>query len=71
MTSRSKRRFSGSERTALFVAAGGACTRCGRPLDSSFHADHVRPWSTGGITDVINGQALCPACNLRKGATLR
>jgi 5-methylcytosine-specific restriction endonuclease McrA len=69
MTSPSNRRFSRSDRAALFVAAGGVCTRCGRPLDNSFHADHVKPWSEGGITDVLNGQALCATCNLRKGAT--
>ena len=70
MTFPSKRRFSRAERAALFVAAAGDCARCGHPLDTSFHADHVLPWSAGGKTDVINGQALCPACNLRKGATL-
>src|SRR5690606_30104317 len=36
-------------------------------LEPGWHADHVKPWSSGGPTDVINGQALCPACNLRKG----
>ena len=71
MASPSNRRFSHSQRVALFVAAGGACANCGRSLDSSFHADHMQPWSTGGVTDVINGQALCPTCNLRKGVTLR
>ena len=68
-SSRTSRRFSPSERAALFVAAGGGCSKCGRPLDASFHADHVHPWAAGGITDPINGQALCPVCNLRKGAT--
>jgi 5-methylcytosine-specific restriction endonuclease McrA len=70
MTFPSNRRFSQAERAALFVAAGGVCTQCGRQLDNTFHADHIKPWSAGGITDVINGQALCPACNLRKGAIL-
>jgi len=36
-------------------------------LTSSWHADHIEPWSYGGETDVINGQALCPICNLKKG----
>src|SRR5258706_611442 len=27
----------------------------------------MRAWSRGGATDVVNGQALCPACNLKKG----
>jgi 5-methylcytosine-specific restriction endonuclease McrA len=70
MTFPSSRRFSRSDRAALFVAAGGVCQRCGRQLDNSFHADHVKPWSAGGTTDVLNGQALCAGCNLRKGAKL-
>jgi superfamily II DNA or RNA helicase len=28
----------------------------------------MQPHSRGGPTDVINGQALCPACNLKKGS---
>lgn len=62
-----RRRFSGSERAALYLAADGRCTECGRELEPGWHADHVEPWSRGGKTDVINGQALCPECNLRKG----
>ena len=66
---RDKRRlFSRRERVALFIAAGGLCERCGVPLDSSFHADYRDPWSRGGITDVINGAALCPPCNQSEGA---
>lgn len=62
-----RRRFSTSERVALFLAAGGRCTECGAKLGPDWHGDHVEPWSHGGPTDVINGQALCPDCNLRKG----
>jgi len=62
-----RRRFSRSERVALFVAAGGRCSCCGTPLDSSFHADHREAWAHGGATDVINGQALCGPCNQAKG----
>jgi superfamily II DNA or RNA helicase len=40
-------------------------------LELGWHADHEEPWSEGGVTDVANGQALCPACNLQKGAQVR
>jgi 5-methylcytosine-specific restriction endonuclease McrA len=62
-----KRRFSSRQRAAMYIAADGRCSNCGKPLTAGWHADHIHPWSQGGPTDVINGQALCPACNLRKG----
>src|SRR5579859_2824043 len=62
-----RRNFNQSQKIALFLAAEGKCTVCGKPLESGWHADHVQPWSRGGETDVINGQALCPTCNLKKG----
>lgn len=60
------RRFSVRQRVVLFLAAGGRCTGCGA-LERSWPADHMTPWSAGGPTDVINGQALCPSCNRMKG----
>lgn len=65
-----RRRFNASERAALYLAADGKCARCGIGLEPGWHADHHDPHSRGGATDVINGQALCPTCNLRKGSTL-
>lgn len=72
-----RRRFNRGERAALYLAAGGRCRctgcaacspdGCGKELGRGWHADHEQPWSRGGATDVINGQALCPPCNLRKG----
>lgn len=62
-----RRAFSGRERAALWVAAGGKCAICSAELSRGWHADHVVPWSRGGETDVMNGQALCPACNMAKG----
>lgn len=61
------RHFSPSQRAALYLAAGGRCSACGTALEPGWHADHVRPFSRGGETDVTNGQALCPTCNWRKG----
>lgn len=62
------RYFTDRERTALYLAADGRCIRCGRELEPGWHADHINPAVAGGPTDVINGQALCPDCNLKKGA---
>ena len=66
-----RRRFSRTERAALYLAAGGHCTTCGALLQPGWHSDHIDPHSRGGITDVVNGQALCPPCNLKKGATVQ
>jgi hypothetical protein len=63
-----RRRFNPRERAALLIAAAGRCEDCGEPLHPDFHADHREPWARGGVTDVINGQALCPSCNRRKSA---
>ncbi|WP_405812624.1 DEAD/DEAH box helicase family protein [Streptomyces sp. NBC_01390] len=65
----SRRRFNGAERTALYLAADGICQRCDTPLQPGWHGDHIEPYSVGGPTDVVNGQALCPCCNLQKGTT--
>lgn len=64
------RAFNSSQRVALFLASDGKCSNCGVDLEPGWHADHVQPWSAGGETDVRNGQALCPKCNLKKGATV-
>jgi 5-methylcytosine-specific restriction endonuclease McrA len=52
----------------LALRAAGACEGCGNRLGGAFHSDHVRPYSKGGATTLDNGQALCAACNLKKGA---
>ena len=62
--------FRRSERAVLYIAAGGKCSQCREPLTDGWHADHIRPFSKGGMTDLSNGQALCPPCNLSKGTTM-
>lgn len=64
------RRFNKSQRRALWLASNGRCAACGKPLPPGWHADHWEPYVHGGSTDVTNGQALCPECNLLKGATM-
>lgn len=55
-------------RAALWLASGGRCARCGRALDpADWHADHTIPWSAVPDTNPHNMQALCPACNAKKG----
>ena len=55
-------------RGALFIAAGGKCQACGEELGAGWHADHVIPWSKAKRTNIHEMQALCPHCNLSKGA---
>jgi superfamily II DNA or RNA helicase len=59
--------FNPKQKQALLTMANGRCDICGIELPNDWHADHVIPHSKGGPTDVINGQALCPPCNLKKG----
>jgi 5-methylcytosine-specific restriction endonuclease McrA len=63
------RAFSWRQRQFLRIICGNMCSKCGSPLGNDFHADHVIAWSKGGPTLTKNGQALCPTCNLKKGAT--
>lgn len=52
----------------LFSRSKGQCSHCNSDLDDGWHADHIEPFSKTGRTNVFEMQALCPACNLRKGA---
>lgn len=65
-----RRRFNTRERIDLFLRTDGVCASCGVRLEPGWHADHVEPFSRGGLTVSDNGQALCPACNLRKGDSM-
>src|SRR5260221_8750950 len=60
-------RFNRRQRSALFLASGGHCAECGKLLEPGWHADHKQPSSHNGKTEIQNGQALCPQCNLKKG----
>lgn len=61
------RGFNSGQRVALYLKANGCCQICGcvlNPVD--WHADHITPFALGGPTEMWNGQALCPSCNLSK-----
>ena len=68
----SKRAFNEDEKFVLWLRADKKCQGegCGVELADykTFHADHIVPHSAGGFTTLENGQALCPSCNLKKGA---
>lgn len=63
------RAFNNSEKRALYFQSNGQCGICRLVLGSDWHADHIKPWSRGGLTTIENGMALCPTCNHRKNAT--
>jgi len=55
--------------------AGGRCehhTLLGERCRATqrLEADHLRPWSRGGRTDVANGQILCHRHNRAKNASV-
>ncbi|MDF5758375.1 HNH endonuclease [Spongiactinospora sp. TRM90649] len=66
-----QRFFSASQRQMLFTAAEGRCQWCSAELLERWHADHRIPWADGGHTTIENGQALCDACNHRKGRQMQ
>ncbi len=59
--------FNKRQKNALRLLSGNSCSICGIKLSSTFHADHITPYSKGGKTTIKNGQALCKTCNLQKG----
>lgn len=65
-----KRFFSASQRMEILKKSKGRCAHCEIELSkTNFHADHVKPHRYGGQTTVENGQALCTACNRKKGGS--
>jgi Protein of unknown function DUF262/HNH endonuclease len=67
-----QRLFSHEQRLAIFRRDKGFCQvklKCeGVKCEwDAWEADHIRSWSKGGKTVVINGQMACLACNSAKG----
>lgn len=65
-----QRSFTRRQRRQLWIESGNRCACCGGALGVDWEADHVYPWSMGGETVLENAQALCRACNRRKGNTV-
>ena len=64
------RLFTGLKRTQLYIKSNGRCAMCGSILNpANWQADHIQPWSKGGPTDQLNGQALCIPCHQSKMTT--
>ena len=70
MTPDERRRFSGRERTALYLAAGGHCESVAPSLSPRWHADHVQPHSRGGQTDVSTGRHSARHATSGKGSSV-
>jgi hypothetical protein len=71
-----QRLFSSEQRLAIFRRDGGVCqvkAKCkGAKCEwDAWEADHIKPWSKGGKTIVVNGQVSCLACNSSKGASAK
>lgn len=63
-----RRSFAKEEVTAAWLRQGRQCAECRRDVPRDLvEGDHIIPWSTGGKTTMDNLQALCVACNRRKG----
>ena len=63
-----RRYFTPAEVTAAWLRQDRKCRDCGRDVPRDLvEGDHVIAWSSGGLTTMENLQALCVACNRRKG----
>lgn len=63
-----RRYFTAAEVTAAWITQDRKCRDCRREVPRDLaEGDHIRPWSLGGPTTMENLQALCVACNRRKG----
>ena len=65
-----KRFFTQRQKRILKLTSGNYCQNCKKKLYGKFHADHIIPYSKDGKTILINAQALCAECNLKKGNKL-
>jgi superfamily II DNA or RNA helicase len=63
-----RRYFSMKEVAAAWLAQDRKCRECRRDVPRELvEGDHIIAWSAGGPTTMDNLQALCVACNRRKG----
>jgi hypothetical protein len=68
------RLFSAEQRRIIWNSAEErvcAAPGCKRKLTwGNFHADHIKAWARGGLTEIRNAHLLCAPCNLKKGKGL-
>jgi superfamily II DNA or RNA helicase len=58
-----------AQRERIYQRSGGACERCGEPIDiDAFHVAHLRSHAHGGALVDENLEAWCLPCNLKQGA---
>jgi superfamily II DNA or RNA helicase len=63
-----RRYFTAAEVTAAWLLQDRKCRECQRDVPRDLvEGDHIIAWSAGGPTAMENLQALCVACNRRKG----
>lgn len=62
------RAFDNKIKRTVFEKQKGRCPICGLTFKiDEMEADHIKPWSKGGHTDLDNCQMLCKKCNREKG----
>lgn len=66
MSAKDRRRMK-AKRAALYVAQGGKCAYCGKPISKNKATlDHVVPWALGGRNASENLRVACHKCNQAK-----
>ena len=62
------RGFNDKQKRKVYERQNGICVKCGKKFAlNQMHADHVKPWSKGGKTEIDNCEMLCAKDNLAKG----
>jgi hypothetical protein len=61
------RTFTDKMKREAYERQDGLCAKCGKHFElAEMEADHITPWSKGGVTDSENCQMLCRDDNRRK-----